>query len=95
MSNLSNGNLEKKVKGEFRYRCEQRNLPCRYCRRPIDYKAKRNTSWSFEAAHKKSVKTHPHLAYEPSNFIPAHSKCNRQAQTQEFVDKPWTPANWG
>lgn len=94
MSNLSNGNLERKVKGEFRFKCEQRNARCAYCRQPIDYKASRNTSESFEAAHKQSVKTHPQRAYDPTNFIPAHSKCNRREQANEFKEKPWVPANW-
>lgn len=95
MSNLNNGHRERQVKGRFRYQCEQRNARCRYCRQLIDYKAPRNHPESFEAAHKQSVKTHPHRAYDPTNFIPSHSKCNRQAQADEFKERPWTPANFG
>jgi len=95
MSNLSNGELERKVKGEFRYRCEQRKARCAYCRQKIDYKAPRNHPESFEAAHKLPVKTHPHLAYDINNFIPSHSRCNRSAGAEPFEDHPWVEANWG
>lgn len=96
MSNLSNRTLEKKVKGEFRYKCKIANRPCAYCRQPIDYSLPRNHRESFEAAHKLSVKTHPHLAYEPTNFIPSHSKCNRREQANPFEEnKKWVEANWG
>ena len=95
MSNLSNRTLEKKVKGQFRYQCEVRNARCAYCKQPIDYKAPRNHPESFEAAHKLSVNTHPHLAYEPTNYIPSHSRCNRRAQDEPFEEKKWQQANWG
>lgn len=94
MSNLSNGSLERKVKGQFRFQCKSRNARCAYCHGEIDYSAPRNTARSFEAAHKLAVKTHPHLAYEPSNFIPAHSSCNRTAQAEPFSPVKWVPANW-
>ena len=95
MSNLSNRTLEAKVKGEFKYRCKLRNARCAYCRQPIDYNAPRNHRESFEAAHKLSVKTHPHLAYDPGNFIPSHSKCNRKEQANPFdPTAQWVEANW-
>lgn len=94
MSNLRNGNLEKKIKGALRYRCKARNARCSYCRQQIDYRAPRNHPESFEAAHKLAVKTHPHLAYDPNNFIPAHSKCNRKEQANPFQEKKWVEANF-
>lgn len=95
MSNLSNGALERRVKGEFRFRCKNRNARCAYCRQPISYAAPRNHPESFEAAHKLSVKTHPHLAYEPSNFIPSHSKCNRAEQANPYdPSRNWIEADW-
>ncbi len=95
LSNLSNGNLERKVKGQFRYQCKARNARCAYCKQQIDYSAPANSPLSFEAAHRLSVKTHPHLAYNPTNFVPSHSKCNRKAQDEPFTEITWVEANWG
>lgn len=96
MSNLSNRTLEDKVKGEFRYRCKAADKRCAYCNQKINYAAPRNHPESFEAAHIYPVKTHPHRAYDPSNFAPSHSKCNRSAGAEKMVLAPkWTEANWG
>lgn len=94
ISNLSNGSLEAKVKGDLKYRWRMQKARCAYCRQAIDYSAPANHPESIEAAHKKPVKTHPHLAYEPSNFMPSHSKCNRSAKDKEFVPVKWVQPNW-
>lgn len=96
MSNLSNGQLERKVKGEFRFRCQAQRARCAYCRQKIDYSAPRNHPESFEAAHKYPVKSHPHLAYDIELLRPSHSKCNRSAGA-EILDEEaqWVIADWG
>ena len=95
MSNLSNGSLERQVKGELRNKWKQQNARCAYCREPILYDAHRSHPRSLNAAHKLSVKTHPHLAYDPNNYVPAHRVCNQQAQTEAFTQKKWVKPDWG
>jgi len=71
------------------------NARCVYCREPIDYTKPRNHPESFEVAHKYPVKTHPHLAYDPTHFRPSHSRCNR-AHGAEVIDETgeWVVADW-
>ena len=96
MSNLSNGNLERRVKGEFRARCKLQNKRCVHCNQPIDYSAPRNHPESFEADHRYPVSTHPHLGYDPGNLMPSHSRCNRTRQDKPYQPMDsWVPANWG
>lgn len=95
MPNLTNRTLEDQVKKPFRYRCKLANRRCAYCRQLIDYSAPANHAESFEVAHKHPVKTHPHLAYDPQNFLPSHSKCNRSEGAKAFEERPWKQANWG
>lgn len=95
MSNLSNGNAERKVKSELKARWKLQNARCIYCHQEIDYRAPKNHPRACEAAHLKPVKTHPHLAYEPTNFGPSHSSCNRSAGDEEFTPQQRTRAHWG
>ena len=95
MSNLSNGNLERKVKGELRARWRLQNAPCAYCHGAIEYSAPANHPLSLDAAHRYPVKTHPHLAYDPNNYVPSHARCNRSAQDEVFQPIRWVEANWG
>lgn len=94
MSNLGNGHLERKVKDPLKYRWRLQKARCAYCRQAIDYSAPKNHPESIEAAHKLSVKTHPHLAYDPTNFAPAHSKCNRSGGEDPIPTGAWVPPDW-
>jgi len=54
------------------------NAPCALCGQDdIDWTGPRNAPRSFELDHILPRKTHPHLALDPGNAQPAHSRCNR------------------
>ena len=59
---------------------------CWICKQPIDYEARRSsTDDAWEGDHYHPRKTHPELANEPSNILPAHRKCNRARQAKAGI----------
>jgi hypothetical protein len=95
MSNLRNGHRERNVKRDFRARCQAAGAPCWICRQPIDYAAKPQTPNAFEPDHYWPVKTHQHLAYDPGNLRPSHSRCNRSRHDAAPPTGEWVRADWG
>jgi hypothetical protein len=95
VSNLKNGHRERAVKRAFRARCQAAGSACWICRQPIDYAAKPQTPESFEPDHHHPVKTHPHLAYEPTNLRPSHCRCNRSRRDDPPPTAMWVRADWG
>jgi 5-methylcytosine-specific restriction endonuclease McrA len=59
--------------------------PCWICGQPIDYTLKSPDPMSFELDHKKSKFVYPELAFEPSNWAPAHRTCNRAKSDREYA----------
>ncbi|MFA1703036.1 HNH endonuclease [Mycobacterium intracellulare] len=64
----------------------------------IDYEAPANSPWSFELDHINPVESHPHLALDPSNWVPSHCRCNRSKGTKsiESIEQQgtWTKPDW-
>jgi hypothetical protein len=52
-------------------------LPCWRCHGRIDYRLRWPHPHSFSLDHQLPVRSHPELALVPSNFRPAHLKCNQ------------------
>lgn len=50
---------------------------CNICGQKIDYDLPKTNPMHFQLDHIKSRKTHPHLEFEPSNWAPAHARCNK------------------
>jgi len=94
VSNLNNGHRERRLKHEFRARCQAAKLPCWICRAPIDYTARPQTPDSFEPDHYRPVKTHSAMGYDMSNLRPSHSRCNRSRQADPPPTSPWVRADW-
>jgi len=62
------------------------NAPCWICGQPIDYSVKRSsTDDAWEGDHRFPRSTHPELADEPANILPAHRRCNRARQAKAGV----------
>jgi len=49
------GHRWRQLKAEFKWRCQQRNLPCHRCNQPIDYSAPSQQPNAFEADHIQPV----------------------------------------
>ncbi|PEG60044.1 HNH endonuclease [Mycolicibacterium boenickei] len=87
----------RKLAARFKAYCESIDAPCWLCREPIDYGLTTGPD-AFEPDHWLPRKTHPHLAFEPKNLLPSHSRCNRARQDtspesigtqQEWVRPAW------
>lgn len=61
---------------------------CWICGQPINYEVKRSScDDSWEGDHRFPRSTHPELADEPSNILPAHRHCNRSRQAKAGKDE--------
>ena len=90
---------------QFKDRCRRVDARCYWCvfrgdseMAEIDYQAPANAPWSFELDHLHPIETHPHLAYDPRNWVPSHSRCNRQKGTKslEHLERQvdWVKPEW-
>lgn len=93
------------ARNRFKERCRRVNAKCQWCTlrgdvemAAIDYSAGANTPYSFELDHLQPVEDHPELAYDPSNWVPSHSRCNRQKGTKsiERIERhgTWVKPDW-
>lgn len=80
----------REARAAYRAECEERNAPCWLCGQPIDYGAISGTPNAFELDHRLPRADYPELTFEPSNFAPAHSSCNR-ARGKKDVPLPLGP----
>lgn len=94
------------ARNRFKERCRRVNARCYWCQlrgadpelAQIDYYAEANQAWSFELDHLHPVETHPHLALDPSNWVPSHSRCNRSKGTKSIKNierqSDWVKPDW-
>jgi hypothetical protein len=66
----------KRLRIEFRARCELDRLPCWLCGRTINYALPVGHPDSFNLDHAVPVAKRRDLAEDPANFRPSHSDCN-------------------
>ena len=80
----------------FKHRCQQSGAPCWRCGRPIDYNLRHPAPMAFELDHYHPVITHRHLIYDPTNFRPAHARCNHTKLTVPDAGQQttWKRADW-
>lgn len=109
------GRRYRKVRATFLHRARAAGAGCwlaplGHClldNAPIDWHTKGRTPTSPELDHALPCSTHPHLAYEESNFRVAHARCNQSRGAKDplrppMVDpaqvsaapKPWIAAGW-
>lgn len=90
---------------QFKERCRRTGQRCYWCclrgdseLAQIDYYAVANSPYSFELDHLHPIESHPELAFDPSNWVPSHSRCNRQkgAKSLERVERQgdWVKPDW-
>jgi 5-methylcytosine-specific restriction endonuclease McrA len=84
----------RKVKTEFRARCQAANARCWVCPQPIGYQAEPMARNSFEADHRLPVATHPHLEHDITNLAPSHLSCNRARRDKAPLPGQWVVADW-
>lgn len=70
------------------------NTPCDICGQAIDYSLEYPHPQSCSVQHVKSRKLYPSLTWEPSNWRPSHSDCNKSAGVEQplglgVVDGQW------
>jgi 5-methylcytosine-specific restriction endonuclease McrA len=93
------------ARDRFKQRCRRVGARCYWCclrgdseMATIDYYADANMPYGFELDHLRPVETHPHLALDPSNWVPSHSRCNRQKGTKslESIQQQgdWVKPTW-
>jgi 5-methylcytosine-specific restriction endonuclease McrA len=81
MGGIISTRLYREFRAEMKAIWQAQNAPCWMDGQPIDYDGPANAAESFELDHAKPRKTHPHLALDPNNARPSHSRCNRSRQT--------------
>lgn len=68
----------RKVRKRFRAACAKANAECHLCGQNIDYSLPDGRDpGAFECDHFYPVSKRPDLAYDATNFRPAHMDCNR------------------
>lgn len=72
----ANSAKDRQLTAELKQVGRELQLPCGICGQPIDYDLPNEDPASFQRDHILSVKTHPHLEFEPSNQQPSHRRCN-------------------
>lgn len=93
------------LRNRYKADCQRINAKCYWCclrgdseMAQIDYYAMANSSYSFELDHLNPIETHPDLAFEPSNWVPSHSRCNRSKGTKsiERIEQQgtWVKPDW-
>jgi 5-methylcytosine-specific restriction endonuclease McrA len=84
---------------EWRMLCQwaKDQLPhvCWICELPIDMTLSGRNPWGWTLDHVLPRKTHPELAYEPSNVRPAHMRCNSRKKDGAVPRKPRSSRPWG
>ena len=70
------------------------NAPCAICGQPIDYQAPAGTPNAYELDHIQPRSTHPELTYDPDNYQPTHTNCNRSKQNTTTHPIGPTTTNW-
>ena len=89
---INNGHRWRTIKHDFQARCRATNAPCHICHQPINWNAPPQHPEAFEPDHYYPRKTHPHLAYDPGNLRPSHSRCNRTRGDTPMPPPTWTKA---
>lgn len=56
------------------------NKPCNICHEPIDYSLSYPHPMSLSVEHVKPRRLFPELTWDPANWRPAHSRCNKQGK---------------
>lgn len=90
---------------QFKDRCRRVNAGCYWCclrgdveMAAINYDAPANTPCAFELDHLHPIESHPELAFDPSNWVSSHSRCNRQKGTKplEKLERhcDWVKPDW-
>lgn len=64
-----------------------RPQPCWRCDGAIDYDGPPRSKLSATVDHAVEVDSHPELALDPGNFLPAHLDCNSRAGARYGNDK--------
>lgn len=93
------------ARDRFKERCRRVGARCYWCQlrggaemAQIDYSAGANTPRGFELDHLQPVETHPELAFDPSNWVPSHCRCNRQKGTKSVErikqQGDWVKPDW-
>ena len=83
------GHRWRAISTEFKHRCRALDAPCWICGQPINYDARPQTPDAFEPDHYYPVSTHPHLAEDPANLRPSHSRCNRTRGNAAPLGEVW------
>lgn len=87
MHDVIHSHAYRQMRSTLKAEWQAKNTPCAICRQAtIDWGGPRNEPDSFELHHPKSRKKYPHLALDPSNAQPTHTRCNRSAGIKE--DQP-------
>jgi 5-methylcytosine-specific restriction endonuclease McrA len=73
----------------------RRRRPCHLCGGVIDYDAPATDPQHFQLDHIKSRKKFPELEHDPTNWAPAHARCNKHKQEGDaapgigLTSEPW------
>lgn len=71
------------------------DAPCYICQQPIDYRLPSTDPDGCSLEHIKPRSTHPHLTWEPTNWAPAHLRCNQSQGDRQNYALGTTSKNWG
>lgn len=71
------------------------NAPCIICEQPIDYRLPSTDPDGCSVEHIKPRSTHPHLIWEPTNWAPAHLRCNQEQSNRQTYALGTTSKQWG
>jgi len=73
---------------------QRSGTPCCICRQGIEYSLEYPHPQSCSVQHVKSRKLYPHLTWDPSNWSPAHSDCNKSAGAEQALDLGVMSQEW-
>lgn len=77
MSSEWSGRRAVEALAKVRARGRRLGSPCVICLQPIDYQLPSTDPGGVSVEHIKARSTHPHLIWDPTNWAPAHLRCNQ------------------